>query len=129
MDRTAKLVRLITLLYAGGDIDKLKAGWHPDIEATTYLTPGHVARGHEELGEYCRRLIEEHRVHIAPEGVRIAGDSALVDGFIVFDNDRPAVPVTWMWTFVDGLLWRSITFERHVTPQAVGAAGFPLADR
>jgi hypothetical protein len=110
------LVRLVMLLYASGDAGKLAEIWHDDIEATTFMTPGHV-RGKAALTEYCRALIEDHRVHLAPESVRIAGHSALIDGSILFSDERPPVPVTWMWTFEDGLLWRSLTFERNVAPE------------
>jgi hypothetical protein len=112
---TGNLVRLVMLLYGGGDVDRLAELWHEEIEATTYLRPGHVARGREELREYCRGLVGGDRVYMAPESVRVAGESALIDGRVLFDDGRPPEPVTWMFTFRDGLLWRSVTFGRRAS--------------
>ena len=109
---TADLVRLVILLYAAGDVDRIREAWHPDIEVTTYLDRERVLHGRDEVAGYVRGLLAGDRVDLDPESVRIAGTDALVDGQIVFEDGRASLPVTWLWSFRDGLLWRSVTFER-----------------
>jgi ketosteroid isomerase-like protein len=110
--QTSKLVRLVLLLYAAGDVQRLLEIWHPDLEIVG--RNGSVTRGDEEIERLTRYVLEDRRIELDPETVRISGPDALIDGFMI-RGGRPE-PATWLWSFRDGRLWRSVMFERDALP-------------
>lgn len=106
-DRTAQLARTVVMLFSTGNIEALRNLWHPEISVASW--DGTIARGIGEVDQVMRRL-EEARIEMEPESMQVSGDDALVRGLMVLGLEQRRVAATWLWTFRDGLLWRSNTF-------------------
>lgn len=120
-DPTSRLVRAILDGYTAGDVAALRRLWHPHVEV--FSRDGSFARGPDAVEHLVRTLVEEQRVGMDPTSVRIAGDTALVDGCVLLGPERTRDPVIWAWLQQDGLLRRSVTLTTPAARIPVPSAG------
>ena len=117
-DDVEVLAHRVAERFASSDVAALRDVWHPEISVASMS--GAVVRGVDAVAALVQQLHDEG-VSMEPQAIQVDGHDAIVSGEIVMAGRR--TPATWVWTFRDGLLWRSTTMVReppstngHVAP-------------